>query len=361
MTTHENTARRPAPFAEGQSGEQTGEDGTALPTQPVDSAGTDHDDDRSDARTAADDPGEAGTHVPQAATDDPLDDRVNDAEHGDTVRAVADAKVDRVARSNTALPAAVRAVELTCSVGRRNIVVGADFSIEPGETVGIVGPNGSGKTTLLRTLAGIRKPARGRVLVDGRVLHDLRPRQRATEVALVAQDESPPADLLVGEVVALGLTPYLPPWGLGAPRERQQVAEALATVDLSGFADRPVQQLSGGERQRVLLARALLQDTPVLLLDEPTNHLDVTHQLELLDLVRGLHRTVVAALHDLSLADRYCDRIIVLHNGIARPPAPPAEALTPDVVAEVFGVDATRVRHPVTGEDHLLITPRKAR
>ncbi|MFE6925598.1 ABC transporter ATP-binding protein [Nocardia sp. NPDC057663] len=271
------------------------------------------------------------------------------------------AALPAVESSLTGCGASVRAAGLTCSVGRRNIVVDADFSIEPGETVGIVGPNGSGKTTLLRTLAGIRKPMLGQVLVDGQVLHDLRPRQRATTVALVAQDESPSADMLVGEIVALGLTPYLPPWGLGAPRERQRVMEALAAVDLSGFADRPVQQLSGGERQRVLLARALLQDTPVLLLDEPTNHLDVTHQLELLGLVRGLRRTVIAALHDLSLADRYCDRIIVLHNGSARPPAPPAEALTPDIVATVFGVDAARVEHPVTGEDHLLITPRKAR
>ncbi|TDP30544.1 ABC transporter ATP-binding protein [Nocardia ignorata] len=255
----------------------------------------------------------------------------------------------------------LHARELTCAIGRRTVLAEVDFSIEPGETVGIVGPNGSGKTTLLRTLSGVHRPRSGRVLVDDRVLHDLRPRRRAATVALVAQDEIPPDDMLVGEVVALGLTPYLPPWGLDAPREQQRATQALASVDLHGFAGRPVRQLSGGERQRVLLARALVQDTPVLLLDEPTNHLDVTHQLELLTLVRGLRRTVVAALHDLSLADRYCDRIIVLHKGRARPPAPPAEALSPAVVAEVFGVDANRVRHPVTGEDHLLITPREAR
>ncbi|WP_342802303.1 ABC transporter ATP-binding protein [Nocardia sp. No.11] len=353
MTTHEHPAPRSAPCAGTEPDEQ------GAPS--ADSADAHRDDNRSDARTAADDPGEARDHIPRTVTDDLLGDGVRGTEHGGADTPESPARVDSAARLDPAPPAAVRAFELTCAVGRRNIVVGVDFSIAPGETIGIVGPNGSGKTTLLRTLAGIGKPARGRVLVEGRVLHELRPRQRATAVALVAQDESPPADMLVGEVVALGLTPYLPPWGLGAPRERQQVLEALAAVDLSGFADRPVHRLSGGERQRVLLARALLQDTPVLLLDEPTNHLDVTHQLELLGLVRGLRRTVVAALHDLSLADRYCDRIIVLHNGIARPPAPPAEALTPDVVAEVFGVDATRVRHPVTGEDHLLITPRKAR
>ncbi|MBC7302135.1 MAG: ABC transporter ATP-binding protein [Nocardia sp.] len=255
----------------------------------------------------------------------------------------------------------MRAVALTCAIGRRNIVAGADFSIEPGETVGIVGPNGSGKSTLLRVLAGVTKPESGVVQVDGQVLHALRPRQRAAAVAFVAQDESPPADMLVSEVVALGLTPYLPPWGLGAPSEQHRVAQALAAVDLAGFAGRQVHQLSGGERQRVLLARALLQDTPVLLLDEPTNHLDVTHQLELLTLMRNLNRTVVAALHDLALADRYCDRIIVLHNGCTRPPAPSAEALTPEIVAEVFGVDAARVQHPATGEHHLLITPREAR
>ncbi|MEV0687359.1 ABC transporter ATP-binding protein [Nocardia sp. NPDC050378] len=255
----------------------------------------------------------------------------------------------------------IRVHDLSCAIGRRIVVEGVDFSIEPGETIGIVGPNGSGKTTLLRTLSGVHRPRSGRVLVDDEVLHELRPRRRAATVALVAQDEIPPDDMLVGEVVALGLTPYLPPWGLGAPREQQRVTQALASVDLHGFAERPVRQLSGGERQRVLLARALVQNTPVLLLDEPTNHLDVTHQLELLTLVRGLRRTVVAALHDLSLADRYCDRIIVLHKGSARPPVPPADALSPAVVAEVFGVDANRVRHPVTGEDHLLITPREAR
>ncbi|MFD3747015.1 ABC transporter ATP-binding protein [Nocardia sp. NPDC058633] len=264
-------------------------------------------------------------------------------------------------RTTMGRPGALRADTLTCAIGRRNIVVGADFSISPGEIVGIVGPNGSGKSTLLRVLAGVHRPEHGRVLVDGLDLHALRPRRRASTVASVAQDEDPPADMLVGEVVALGLTPYLPPWGLGAAPEQQRVAQALAAVDLAGFAGRQVRQLSGGERQRVLLARALLQNTPVLLLDEPTNHLDVTHQLELLTLIRSLDRTVVAALHDLSLADRYCDRIIVLHNGSTRPPAPPAQALTPDVVGEVFGVDATRVRHPVTGDDHLLITPREAR
>ncbi|MFI9510885.1 ABC transporter ATP-binding protein [Nocardia sp. NPDC052566] len=256
--------------------------------------------------------------------------------------------------------AAISAVALSCAAGKRIVVDDAAFTIGAGETIGIVGPNGAGKSTLLHVLAGVRKPAHGRVLVDGHVLHDLSPRRRARVVALVAQDEQPPADLRAGEVVALGRTPYLPPWGAGSPREQQIVEQALASVDLEGFADRPVHRLSGGERQRVLLARALVQDTPVLLLDEPTNHLDITHRLELLALARTLGRTVVMALHELALADRYCDRILVLHNGGAHPLEPPETALRPEVLDTVFGVRASRVPHPDTGESHLLITAREA-
>lgn len=179
-------------------------------------------------------------------------------------------------------------------------------------------------------------------------------------MALVAQDQGAPEDLLVGEFVMLGRTPYLPPWGGGGAEEREAVENALRSVDLAGFAGRAVSRLSGGERQRVLLARALAQETPLLLLDEPTNHLDVTHQLQLLQLARGLDRTVVTSLHDLALADQYCDRVLVLHEGRAYPLEPPDIALRTEVLGTVFGVHAIRVPHPDTGQPHLLITARKA-
>ncbi|MBV7705117.1 ABC transporter ATP-binding protein [Nocardia nova] len=261
------------------------------------------------------------------------------------------------AKAAEAAPAVLRVRQLACGPRHRDVLTGVDFGVEPGEVVGIVGPNGAGKSTLLRTLGGLLRPRQGRVLVNGEALHAMSPRRRARLVAMVGQDDQPPADLCAGEVVALGRTPYLPSWGAGSPAERRAVGEALAAVDLDGFAERPVRRMSGGERQRVLVARALAQASPLLLLDEPTNHLDITHRLALLNLVRGLGRTVVVALHDLTLADRYCDRVLVVHDGSASDPRPPREALSSEVLAAVFGVRAARVRHPETGATHLLLEP----
>ncbi|GGF97495.1 ABC transporter ATP-binding protein [Rhodococcoides trifolii] len=245
------------------------------------------------------------------------------------------------------------ATGVTCRVGRRTVLRNVDLATTDGEVLGIVGPNGSGKSTLLRTLAGLTRPVDGTVTIDGHDLHVLPVRRRARSVSLLTQDEHPDADLTAGDVVALGRMPYLPPWGAS---DAGAVGDALARVDLAGFADRRITELSGGERRRVLLARALIQDTGLLLLDEPTNHLDVGHSLQVMNLVRSSGRTVVVALHDLSLARTHCDRIVVVHDGTTRPAATAHAALSPDVLAEVFGVKATPVVHPDTGDTHLLIT-----
>ncbi|MFP5021765.1 ABC transporter ATP-binding protein [Pseudonocardia phyllosphaerae] len=243
---------------------------------------------------------------------------------------------------------------VTCVNGRRTVLTDVDLAVAEGEVLGLVGPNGSGKSTLLRALAGIRPVASGRVLLDGHPLAEFPARARARRIAFVGQEEDPPADLTVAETVALGRLPHRPPWAGGDADEHAAVAGALAAVDLTGYDDRPVEHLSGGERRRVLLARGLAQDAGLLLLDEPTNHLDVRHAMALLRLVAGTGRTVVVALHDLDLAVRHCDRLVVLDDGRARPAV---TDLDPDTVRDVFGVSATRVRHPVTGETRLLLDP----
>ncbi|HEX4246654.1 MAG TPA: ABC transporter ATP-binding protein [Pseudonocardia sp.] len=253
----------------------------------------------------------------------------------------------------------LRADGVTCALGRRTVLRGVNLTVGHGETVGVVGPNGSGKSTLLRVLAGVLAPAAGRVLLDGEPLDQLPARRRAQLIALVGQEEELPGDLRVGELVALGRVPHQPPWSGGDAGERAAVLEALASVDLADAVDRPVDQLSGGERRRVLLARGLAQQAPLLILDEPTNHLDVRHQLALLELIRRLGRTVLLAMHDLNLAAGACDRVVLLHDGIARPAGRPGDVLSPDAVEEVFGVEAVPVTHPLTGETHLLFTPRR--
>ena len=246
--------------------------------------------------------------------------------------------------------------DLGCALGKYPILNGVDLEVPEGEMMALVGPNGTGKSTLLRTLAGLLPIPSGRVLVAGRDLVKLSPLERARTLAMVGQQEEPPADLRVAEVVALGLLPHRPPWSGGGRKERNAVAEALEQVSMTAYANRGFHQLSGGEQRRVLLARGLAQRTELLLLDEPTNHLDIRHQHALLRMVRGLGRTVIAAIHDLDLAATYFDHIVVLNDGGVAADGKPSEVLTPELVGDVFGMAASMVTDPATGEPRLLLS-----
>ena len=245
---------------------------------------------------------------------------------------------------------------LGCALGKYPILNGVDLEVPEGEMMALVGPNGTGKSTLLRTLAGLLPIQSGRVLVAGRDLVKLSPLERARTLAMVGQQEETPADLRVAEVVALGLLPHRPPWSGGGRKERNAVAEALEQVSMTAYANRGFHQLSGGEQRRVLLARGLAQHTELLLLDEPTNHLDIRHQHALLRMVRGLGRTVIAAIHDLDLAATYFDHIVVLNDGGVAADGKPSEVLTPELVGDVFGMAASMVTDPATGEPRLLLS-----
>ncbi len=246
--------------------------------------------------------------------------------------------------------------DLGCALGKYPILSGVGLEVPEGEMMALVGPNGTGKSTLLRTLAGLLPIPSGRVLVAGRDLVKLSPLERARTLAMVGQQEETPADLRVAEVVALGLLPHRPPWSGGGRKERNAVAEALEQVSMTAYANRGFHQLSGGEQRRVLLARGLAQRTELLLLDEPTNHLDIRHQHALLRMVRGLGRTVIAAIHDLDLAATYFDHIVVLNDGRVAADGKPSEVLTPQLVGDVFGMAASMVTDPATGEPRLLLS-----
>ncbi|TDU79533.1 ABC transporter ATP-binding protein [Streptomyces sp. KS 21] len=245
----------------------------------------------------------------------------------------------------------ITAEKLSWSVAGTAVVREVSADVAPGETVGLLGPNGSGKSSLLRCLAGLRAPDGGTVCYDGESIRHWSALRTARHVAFVAQDSGAESDLPVADVVGLGRTPFRDRWRGPDATDRAVVAAALERVGLTSLAGRSWKALSGGERQRAHIARALAQQPHGLLLDEPTNHLDVRHRLELMELLAGTGQTVLVALHDLSLAARYCDRLLLLHHGRLVASGTPAAVLTAERLAEVFEVDAAlttdALGHPV--------------
>jgi iron complex transport system ATP-binding protein len=235
----------------------------------------------------------------------------------------------------------LRIAGVDVDLGDTPVLRGVDLTVEPGQFVGLVGPNGSGKSTLLRTVYRSIRPRGGAILVDGDDIGSLSARTAARRTAAVVQDGSDPAGLTVDELVTLGRNPHHGLFSRESGADRAAVAEALDRTGMADFARRPIGSLSGGERQRVLLARALAQHPRLLVLDELTNHLDIRARFEMLDLVRGLGITTLAVLHELDLAARCCDSLVVLDRGHAIAAGPVLDTLTPAVLAEVFGVIAT--------------------
>lgn len=241
---------------------------------------------------------------------------------------------------------------------RRPVLHQVSLQIAAGEFVGLIGANGSGKTTLLRVLLGLLPAASGAVNLCGDSLASLQRREIARRATLVQQDTRVDFAFTAREVVAMGRTPYLGRFTPESEADRQAIARAMRATETDVFAARPVTELSGGERQRVHLARALAQGTRVMLLDEPTANLDLTHQFEALQLVRAFAHAggaALAALHDLSLAARFCDRLLLLSQGRLVAAGPPAEVISESNLANHFGLRARVRRDAETGS--LIVYP----
>ncbi len=238
----------------------------------------------------------------------------------------------------------IRASDVRAVLGGSQILRGVDLRAERGELVGVIGPNGSGKSTLLKCIYRVLKPTGGAVWLDGRALSEYSYKASARRVAVVAQHNYYNFDFSVQDVVMMGRAPHKRTLDRDNAQDRQMAARALETVGMADFARRSFATLSGGEQQRVILARALAQDTPCLILDEPTNHLDIKFQLQLMDIVKGLDRTVIAAIHDLNIAAMYCDRLYAVREGRVVASGRPEEVLTPELIRTVYEVEAQVLR-----------------
>lgn len=236
----------------------------------------------------------------------------------------------------------LKIIELSFSYRDIRVLEGIDTSLKPGEILSVVGPNGTGKTTLLKCITSIITPDRGAVFLGERDTARMSRRELAGYLGYVPQQIPSKFPMTVFEMVLLGRRPHIS-WK-PSPHDLERVADILQEMKLADLALRDVGRLSGGQRQKVLLARALAQDPEFLLLDEPTSSLDLRHQLEVMEIIRGLVRDngtgAMIALHDLNLASRFSDRIIMLHNGRIFSEGPPAQVMTFENIRAVYEVEA---------------------
>ena len=255
---------------------------------------------------------------------------------------------------------------LTCGYGKGPVLRDVSVSVGIGEFVAIIGPNGSGKTTLLRAASKVVTPTSGTVFLDGRDMRHLSFRDLARRIAMVTNLKDTDLTMSVEDFVLLGRIPHrkgiMLTENIG---DLEGIRKAMTLTDTLRLKDRPVDNLSSGEKQMVFIARALAQEPGLLLLDEPTSHLDITHQVRVLDLVRRLNReqvlTVITVLHDLNLAGEYCDRLLLMKEGLIVKDGAPAEVLTYEIIESVYGTPVIVLDNPVSGKPHVFLVSEENR
>ena len=246
---------------------------------------------------------------------------------------------------------AARALRL--AYGGAPVVDGVDLTLPDGRITVIVGANACGKSTLLRGIARIMRPLSGAVTLDGEDIHRLPTRRVATTLGLLPQEPHAPDGITVAALVERGRHPHQGWFGRRGSDDAAVVAQAMAATATLDLAHRRVDELSGGQRQRVWIAMALAQEPDILLLDEPTSFLDISHQIDVLDVLDRLNRargtTIVMVLHDLNLAARYADHLVMMSAGRIIAGGPPARVISSESVRAAFGLEARIVDDPVSG------------
>ncbi|HQJ95324.1 MAG TPA: ABC transporter ATP-binding protein [Syntrophorhabdaceae bacterium] len=255
--------------------------------------------------------------------------------------------------------------DLSCGYGTKIIINRINLHIKKGEFVCIIGPNGSGKTTLLKTITRIIKPAKGNIFLEGRDLNNIDKREIAKKMAVVSQN-LPIVSMTVKEFVLLGRTPHYKTLQLLENESDIEVVEhAISMTGIERLQNSLMSEISGGEVQLSLIARALAQEPWILLLDEPTAHLDITHQVNILDLIKRLNKdyqlTVIIILHDLNLASEYCDRLILMNNGQITKTGIPEEVLNSIDLEEVYKTLVVVEKNPLSNKPFVLIVPEEVK
>ena len=246
----------------------------------------------------------------------------------------------------------IQARQLDIGYGATPVIQGLSFAPPAGQVTALIGPNGCGKSTLLKAFARILKPAKGELTLDGQAYAGLSARDLARKVAFLPQVLPIPEGVSVRQLVAYGRSPHNSLWGRLSGADQSRVAAAMQRMELDSLADRALADLSGGQRQRVWLAMVLAQDADVVLLDEPTTYLDISHQVELLDLMRELAaegKTVITVLHDINQACRYADHLAIMQSGKLVADGAPEAVINAERVRQVFDVQVQILREPVAG------------
>lgn len=247
--------------------------------------------------------------------------------------------------------------ELTFSYGEKQAIHNITIGVAEGEFVGLIGPNGSGKSTVLKNVYRGLIPDSGTITLDEENLLTMPYKKSALKMAVVGQENEVPFDFLVEEIVAMGRSPHKKLFDVDDAHDKEMVYHALEHLGMQDMAKRNYSSLSGGEKQRVIIARAVAQESNFFILDEPTNHLDISYQIQIFDFIKRLKVTVLSAIHDLNMAALYCDRLYVLKEGKIILEGTPEDVLTAETIYQVYGVQSSVIKHPVTGKMSITYLP----